>query len=212
MDEFYHQLRELNLSDDIFEKAAIAGIVSHLTGRDGDYVGLLRFLTYYGEKYVLPDAVKFLRQNSHLLEFNRVVDIGAGLGWLGRGIANGLNTSLPTLYVDKRQWAMIDVVADIEAKNGIKRVLDELKEGDLIVMSEVLHCLNDPEKVMKPFKKWPILAIEYDSVYAVYRSSYRKQIENFDCNLVDGIHDVFKGCSISSQPTEPYMMWLILPQ
>ncbi len=37
----------------------------------------MRFLTYYGEKYVLPDAVKFLRQNSHLLEAYRIGESAA---------------------------------------------------------------------------------------------------------------------------------------
>ena len=51
MDEMYHLLRELNTSGDMVQQEAIAGIVSHLTTPKGDYTGLLRFLTYYAEKY-----------------------------------------------------------------------------------------------------------------------------------------------------------------
>lgn len=209
-DELYHNLRRLCVTEDMHQKEAVAGIVSHLTRPQGDYTGLLRFLSYYGETFLLPSIVEQLRSASKVLRFSRIVDLGAGFGWLGRGISNAFNL-MPAVFVDKRQWVLIDIVADIESKNGVKRVLDVLRDGDLIVMSELLHCLNDPEETLRPFTKWPILAVEYWPLDALLRASYNDQIKKFSCKPIGNIRDVFPSSKIHTHVMDPYTMWLVRP-
>jgi hypothetical protein len=192
VDELYHQLRHLYITNDITQKEAIMGLVSHLTQPSktlGDYVGLLRFLTWYGEQFLLERVYSAITISR--LRYERVVDIGAGFGWLGRGISN-LAGGLPNLFIDKRQWPLIDIIADIETQNGRKRVLDEMKPNDLIVMGELLHCLNDPVGVLRPFSKWPIVAVEYYPEYQpAYRQSYEAQIKEFGCTPIRDISGIF---------------------
>lgn len=211
LSELYHNLRELCVTGDVPQKEAIMGITAHLTQPQGDYVGLLRFLSYYGERYISEEVVKLLHYNKHLFEFSRIVELGAGFGWLGRGISNAYG-QMPVRFVDKRQWVFTDIVADIETKNGVKRVLDELKEGDLIVMSELIHCLDNQEETLRPFTKWPILVVEYWSTNPDYQESYDAQIKKFDCKPMLGIRDVFPRAKIVTGVVDPYVIWLVLPQ
>ena len=207
IDKLYHDLRELCVSDDIQQKEAILGITLHLTTH-GDYTELLRFLAYYGENYLLPRAVKFLEYNR--IKFTRVVEFGAGLGWLGRGISQAAN-NLPLVLVDKRQWTLIDIVADLESPEGRKRVLEQMQDGDLIVMSEFLHCLDSPRKVLAPFAKWPMLIIEYNSLSAAYMKSYNEQIAKFDCVPVESFRKIFPSSKVISIRYENHVILLALP-
>lgn len=209
LDELYHNLRELCITDDILQKEAVAGIISHLTEPRGNYVGLLRFLNYYGDQYILPHIFKLLQSCVQMPKFSRVVELGSGFGWLGRGISNTFN--VPPVFVDKRQWVFTDIVADIETKQGVKRVLDELREGDLIVLAELLHCIENPRKVLEPFRKWPMLVIEYWPENNSYRNSYNAQIAHLDCEPIKGIRDVFPGSKIIPNMMDTHGIWLILP-
>jgi len=210
LDFLYHDLRKLCVTNDITQKEAVGGIVSHLTKPSGDYNGLLRFLDYYGEKYVLPTAVDILHLHNSAAQFSRIVELGSGLGWLGRGLSGEFD--VPTLFCDKRQWMFTDVVADIESKNGIKRVLDELEDGDLIVMSELIHCIDDPHKVFEPFTRWPILVIEYNPKDKEFKRSYDAQIEKFNCEPFSSIEDVFPDSGIIESSTDTHGIWLVLPK
>lgn len=209
IDALYHELRLLCVTDDSIQKEAMAGIASHLTNPQGDYPGLLRFLSYYGGSYTLPPVIEHLRSAARTFVFSRVVELGAGFGWLGRGISRAFDT--PAVFCDKRQWTLIDVVADIETKNGIKRVLDELREGDLIVMSELIHCLENPRKTLRPFTRWPMLVVEYMPSNSAYLNSYNAQVAKFGCKPVSDIRDVFPDGKVITALADPYKMWLILP-
>ncbi len=208
LDIYYHNLRELCVTDDIEQKEAILGITNHLTTTGGDYNGLLKFLAYYGENYLLPHAVAILEESG--IPFSRVVDFGSGLGWLGRGIAHAAG-DLPTLFVDKRQWVFTDIIADLESKNGRDRVLEEMKEGDLIVMCELLHCLDSPEKVLRPFTEWPMLVIEYHPWNSDFLRSYSKQIAKFDCAPIGDLKSIFPESMTRSYPLEPYKLMVVEP-
>jgi hypothetical protein len=210
IDELYHQLRELCVTDDIPAKEAISGLVSHLTRSDGDYPGLLKFLDYYGTLYVLPYVMVALKSTPTLLSASRVVEFGAGTGWLGRGIALRLGGK-PTLFVDKRQYTLIDVVADLESKNGVKRVLDEMQPGDLIVMSEFLHCLEEPRKVMEQFTRWPMVVVEYMPYNHSYGKSWSLQLEKFGPSPIASIREVFPRSLISSYSTDTHGIWVVQP-
>ncbi len=207
-DELYHNLRLLNLTDDITQKEAILGITTHLTVPGGDYNGLLKYLAWYGEEFLLPTASGLL--DYHTVSFSRVVDFGAGLGWLGRGIALR-HENIPTLFIDKRQWVLTDIIADLETTNGRERVLDAMQPSDIIVMSELLHCLDNPMKVLKPFEKWPMLVVEYRSWNVNYMKSYTDQIAKFDCTPIGAFVDIFPGRKIHSKTYGPYVIALIQP-
>ncbi len=214
LDELYHQLRELSVTDDIQQKEAIKGITDHLTTltSKGDYTGLLRFLYYYGERYILPKAVQVMRMS--MLEPSRIVELGSGFGWLGRGLSIALNNT-PVLFVDKRQWPLTDIVADLESTNGQKRVLDELKDGDLLVMSEFIHCLGNPVEVMRKFKRWPALVIEYDAAYQPMQGSYSNQIKRYGADPLGVDHctldKVFSSHSRKTYPADPYTISIFKP-
>ena len=213
IDELYHQLRVLYLEDDVEQKEAIRGIVSHLTNPDssqGDYTGLLKFSSWYGTTFLLPKVRKII--DSNLIKADRIVELGAGLSWLGRGLGSAYN--VPTLFIDKRQWVFTDIVADIESTNGVKRVLDELKPGDLIVMSELLHCLDRPEKVMERFKHWPMIVIEYlpSSIGPQdYAESYKRQISCFGCKPVESLRKIFHWQNIIEYNVFPYTIAYVRP-
>jgi len=198
----------LNLTNDVQQKEAIRGITSHLTDPGGDYNGLLKYLAWYGESFLLPEVLDVLHQSK--AKFSRVVAFGAGLGWLGRGIANG-HGGLPALFVDKRQWVLTDIIADLETTNGRQRVLDALQPGDIIVMSELLHCLDNPEKMLKLFEKWPMLVVEYSAWSARYMQSYNQQVAKFGCIPVSSLGRIFPGRRISSRAVEPYKIAFIYP-
>lgn len=208
IDELYHNLRELCVTEDIQQKEAVLGITTHLTIPGGDYNGLLKFLAYYGENYLLPHAIKILESNR--VQFTRIVEFGAGLGWLGRGLSNAAK-GIPVVFVDKRQYVFTDLVADLETIQGSKGVLEQMRDGDLIVMSELLHCLDDPEKVLRPFTKWPMLVIEYWPWSSRYKLSYDEQIAKFDCAPIKDFRSVFPGSRITSSPLEPHAFLLVQP-
>lgn len=209
IDELYHQLRELCVTDNIPAKEAMFGLVSHLTRSDGDYPGLLRFLDYYGTLYVLPHVMVAL-ESVPALTACRIVEFGAGTGWLGRGIARRLG-GRPTLFVDKRQYTLIDVVADLESKNGAKRVLDEMEPDDLIVMSDFIHCLEVPRKVLEPFAKWPMVVVEYMPNNTRYGRSWAEQLEKFGHDPIASIREVFPRALIVNYSTDTHGIWTIRP-
>jgi len=210
-DQLYHQLRAICADGNVAEKAAIGGLASHLTSPNGDYRGLLIFLTYYGERFLTAKISEVIK--SAELEFDRIVDLGCGFGWLGRMLAINLGDP-PTLFIDKRQWVLVDVVADIESKNGILRVMDELHPKDLIVMGELLHCLRDPEKVLKPImSRWPCVIVEYSpDEGSEYADSYNRQIATFGCksvNMVEFLDAV--GVTYTVVDTPPHIIVVTRP-
>ena len=208
LDELYHNLRELCVTEDTQQKEAVLGITAHLTNPGGDYIGLLRFLSYYGENYILPRVLSALR--SARIHMERVVEFGAGFGWLGRGISNA-NNGMPVVFIDKRQYVFTDIVADLETVQGRDRVLEQMKDGDLMVMSEFLHCVDNPEKVLRPFAKWPMLVVEYSSLSSFYMKSYNEQIKRYDCILVPDFRKVFPGRKLSRYDADPYAILIAEP-
>jgi hypothetical protein len=216
IDELYHSLRLLYLSNDEEQKQAILGIVSHLSkpySLGGDYAGLLQFLSWYGNMFLVDRVCDIIRESR--LKFTRVVELGAGLGWLGRALALEFCDS-NALFVDKRQYALIDVVADLESKNGMKRVLDEMKAGDLVVMSELLHCLDNPAGVIRSFSSYPVLAIEYSPKDEIpealsYKKSYNEQISGLGCEPILEFEKIFSKFRRREYSLFPYTVVVAEP-
>lgn len=189
INELYHQLRLLCVQGGQAEKDAIMGLTSHLTRPQGDYQGLVSFLSYYGTTYLLERVYQAVSVCS--INYTRIVELGSGLGWLGTGLAS-MAGGIPVVLVDKRPWyGITNVLADIELKADREEVLWALRAGDLIVMSELLHCLDDPIETLKPFLlNHPCVIVEYcPGEGSKYTESYRAQVLKFGCSLVD-MHEV----------------------
>jgi hypothetical protein len=190
IDELYHLLRVA--SNDIDrphvpdlasgltpreEGSRIMGLTRHLLGGGGDYPALVEFLAMYGERFLIEPISNYVK----LWEFhpNRIVELGAGLGWLARGMASRLGADL-ILTVDKRRWTMTDVVLDLETEHDVDKLLATLKKDDLIVMCDFLHCIDNPEDFLKKLDKWKLVVVEYcPQVSKDYANSYREQLSRF---------------------------------
>jgi len=174
-DQLYHLLRTASNSSDKEELEAIVGITDHLIEHrnEGCYGGLLDYLTYYGNRFLLDKTCRIVE--SQALDFSRIVDFGAGFGWLGEGMSKYFK--VPFLQIDKRRWSGNTMVADFETPEGIESVLSVLKPDDLIVMSDFLHCLDNPDKIIAKFTAWNLVVLEYVPFSLDYMDSYKTQLE-----------------------------------
>lgn len=184
IDQLYHLLRcafnegEERQSSEVTD--AIYGLAGHLlAGRD--YLRLIQYSRYYGERFLLQPAHRAVVEHGWLPD--RVVEFGAGLGWLSRGLASMLRIS-DVLTVDKRPWMATDIVTDLETDEGLARVLAQMRDKDLVVMSDFLHCVEKPETILSAFSKYPIVIIEYMPTNAEWATSYTLQIERYGGNPI----------------------------
>lgn len=219
IDELYHLLRvtsnivqgkPVNLKTGLTpaeEVSVLYGLCRHLLA-GGDYNALIKFSAYYGERFLLEPTYRAIQRQNW--SPTRVVDFGSGLGWLGRGLAANLGL-LPTLFVDKRPWTLVDVVADLETEEGRTRVFSMMKDGDLIVMSDFLHCLDNPKEVMEPFSRWPVAALEYCPTRVDYRDSYSTQVSRYGAKPVssEALQDIFPSRRIDAEDLDPYILLLV---
>ncbi len=191
VDELYHLLRVVSNQaiDPVSAETGltgheivdvIAGMTRHLLA-GGDYPALIKFCMYYGRRFLLTPTGDAIDGTSW--QFHRVVELGAGTGWLGRGIAARFDY-IPCLFVDKRQWALIDLIADLETEVGRQSVLATLKDNDLLVMSDFLHCVEDPKEILTYFSKWNIAILEYMPTNESWASSYEKQLARYGGNPI----------------------------
>lgn len=217
VDELYHLLRvvsntkgtgaagmEWSVQEEI---DTIFGIARHLLA-GGDYLALVKFCAYYGDKFMLTRVCDELVRAGW--KPSRIVELGAGLGWLGRGVATRFGL-IPCLYVDKRPWTLIDVVADLETKQGLDNVLSRMKDGDLIVMSELLHCLDDPKGIMSHFSKWPMAILEYCPTSIEYARSFSTQIKRCGATPIepDDFAGVFPDRKVDVIDLDPHILLLV---
>lgn len=214
LDELYHLLRVATntgyaqQSTEITD--AICGLAGHLlAGRD--YLRLIQYSRYYGEKYLLDPTYEAIRARGW--QPKRFVDLGAGLGWLGRGLAVRFKIA-EVLTIDKRPWVTIDVVADLELGSGLRIVNEQLKEGDILVMSDLLHCVENPEGILKAFAGYSMAILEYMPADKAYAASYRKQIKRYGGNPLQAGELIVEILSRLGRKTDvidldPYVLILI---
>ncbi len=180
LDHLYHLLRVVSNEGSAEEQEIIFGMTKHLLN-GGDYPKLLSFLEYYGTSYIVPPLVEdihtFFRER-----FSRIVDIGAGTGWLARAISNA--TGIQSLTVDNRKWDGINLVLDVEKADDRDKLKAVLRPSDLLIMSEFLHCTENPEEILDDIKAWSTVVIEFDSQDIPQESSYLVQIRRFGCSPV----------------------------
>lgn len=220
IDEFYHILRcisntcmdapPVDITTGLTSRETIDvcyGLCRHLLA-GGDYNALIKFSQYYGQRFLVGHAYDALKESGW--KFSRIVEFGAGTGWLGRSLA-GKCGCLPCLFIDKRPWALIDIVANLETEEGRNTVLAQLKKDDIIVMSDFLHCLDDPEEVMEPFSRWRTLVLEYYPTTSSYMESYFTQISRYGARSLtpDDLIGPFKGREVNIVEANPYIVLLI---
>ena len=176
LDQLYHLLRVVSNDAADGKNAepadAVFGLCKHLLC-GGDYLSLIQYSAFYGRQFLIEPVYGALKWAGWHPE--RIVEFGAGLGWLGRGLSVKFGL-LPALFVDKRHWSLIDVVADLETDEGVDKVLNVMKDGDLIVMSDFLHCVEEPLAILEAFSKWNTVAIELMPESREQRDSWSSQL------------------------------------
>jgi len=179
IDQVYHSLRVANTELPIDAVEALGRIAHHLLSKDGDYPALLDFLSYYGTKYLSADILSAVACSR--IQFERVVELGCGSGWTSNVIST--RYGVPRLKTDNRQWSKDIVVIDLENVNGITHFKEMLVPNDLIVLSDVIHCLNLPtrSKLLYELIDYDVLVLEYLPERTTYTKSYSKQIRSKGC-------------------------------
>lgn len=207
LDRLYHLLRVASNSQLREETHTILGLGRHLLA-GGDYLSLIQYSAYYGGHLLVKPTVEAIQKAGW--SPNRIVEFGAGLGWLGRGLAAGLGM-LPTLFVDKRPWTLIDAFADLEGEQGRQRVLSMMARGDLIVMADFLHCVSKPEEILEAFADWPMAILEYCPTDVDYADSYREQLTRYGANPMpaEAYEEMFPGRVMDAVDLDPYVLLLV---
>lgn len=213
IDELYHLLREVSNTGSDQQSTeitdAIRGLAGHLLA-ERDYLRLIQYSRYYGEKFLLQPTYEAIIEKGWGPK--RFVDLGAGLGWLGRGLAVKFRIA-DVLTVDKRPWGATDVLADLELGSGLKKVDDRLRPGDIIVMSDLLHCVENPEGILGAFSGYPIAALEYMPVNQDYAFSYKKQVARYGGNPIEpaALTGILAGLGRETdiKDLDPYVLILI---
>ncbi|GAI25447.1 unnamed protein product, partial [marine sediment metagenome] len=105
------------------------------------------------------------------------------------------------------------LVADLETDQGMAKVLSAMKDGDLIVAADLLHCLDDPKDVMLHFSKWPMAILEYCPANKKYAGSYSTQIERYGATPIapESFMDMFPGRKVDIVDMDPYILLLVEP-
>lgn len=231
IDELYHLLRVAHGSDKE-TRDSIIGLAYHIL-RKPDYVSLALYLDFYGSRYLLPEVQKFLGACGST-SASKIFDLGAGTGWVGASLARHYGTH--AVLVDKRSLVLLkysdegneSLHVDLEAQDSVnyKHLLDIITGDDLVVMVDLLHCIDKPSELLEQLKdKAPILILEYVAhEHADWRKSYSSQLVDygahaFDGNqilsMVEGIYkEVAHGPHTNTKPSthvkyqlvEPYIM------
>ncbi len=219
IDELYHLLRVVSNGDMSTEEFAktgrpqpevnriFQGLSRHLLA-GSDYDALIQFLDYYGSRFLVKPACEAIAKTDWTPD--RIVEFGAGLGWFGRGVGAWFGLTR-CLFVDKRDWALIDVVADLETERGINEVLSLMRDGDLIVMSDLLHCLDDPKGIMSHFSKWPMAILEHCPITGEYADSYNLQIKRYGATPIDpeAFEDMFPDRTVDIVDIDSHILLLV---
>ncbi len=214
LDELYHLLREVSnegsrtYPTDITD--AIYGLAGHLFAGT-DYLRLIQYCKFYGEKFLLQPTYEAIQERGW--QPSRIVEFGAGLGWLCRGLAVKFKTA-DVITVDKRPWVGTDILTDLETPAGRDQVKLLLKDGDIIVMSDFLHCVESPLDILKAFPECPMAILEYLPVNRAYAESYRTQLRRYGGNPIQSVElisDMLGGLGRKAdvRDLEPYILMLI---
>lgn len=206
-DAFYHVLRKVSVSKDLDEQVAATALTAHLTSRGGNYAALLDFLAFYGTRFIAPRVKEQLRSFDTGFRPRRIVEIGAGIGWLGRELGEFYEAEV--LLIDKRPWTPDTVVIDVEAINGMDTLLKVLNEGDLVVCCELIHCLEESKQIelLRKLTTFPTLIVEYDFGHE-YSESYLEQISSLGASRF-AHSNIAAQNPVFTRKIPPYVMYVM---
>lgn len=213
LDDLYYLLREVSNEGNRQQSTeitdAVYGLAGHLlAGRD--YLRLIQYSRYYGEKFLLQPTYEAILEKDW--KPTRFADLGAGLGWLSRGLASKFRVK-DVLTVDKRPWMAIDILADLELGSGLLKVGEQLKDGDVIVASDFLHCIDNPEGILKAFPEYPMAILEYMPTNKLWATNYREQIKRYGGDPIEpaALTGMLAGTHRKTdvKDLEPYILILI---
>ena len=90
-------------------------------------------------------------------------------------------------------------------------MLSAMKDGDLIVAADLLHCLDDPKKIMSHFSKWPMAILEYAPTNEEYAGSYSTQIKRYGADPIEpeSFEDMFPDRNVEIVDLDPYILMLV---
>jgi len=188
----------------------IYGLCRHLLA-GGDYLALVKYSQFYGESYLVEPTFNAIKEYGW--QPKRIVELGAGLGWLARGLSAKFGM-MPYLLVDKRPWPLIGLVADLETEEGKGLILNALQEDDLIVACDLIHCLDEPNDIMDDFSSWRTVVLEYYPVDLAHRGSYSMQIHRYGAWPILSLsllEEVFSGRVVTTTNIAPYVLMLVDP-
>jgi len=164
------------------EASRLLGLARHLLG-GGDYLALIQYSAMYGEKFLIKPAIDLITKEG--LKPTRVIDIGAGLGWLGRGLTlklmQGCISEPDLVTVDKRNWSMITERLDIEDKDDRDYLIHTYPPdgSTLVTMCEFLHCTDNQKEIVDAFYDYDLLVIEYVGFDEDSFTSYQEQLRRY---------------------------------
>jgi len=206
IDQVYHSLRVANTELSIDAVEALGQMARHLLSKDGDYPALLNFLTYYGNRYILDDVVGAIKG----LRFDRIVELGAGTGWLSSGL--GKEYGVDTIQTDSRKWPGIEWVVDVETTDGLAILTRNLKSTDLVIMCDVIHCINVEKRLdlMDCLSNNDAVILEYLPERISFMRSYSKQIRAKGCAPVnrDDMLSIRQGRQVSITHTPSHEIYI----
>ncbi len=231
MDTLYHLLRQISNSDDEELKMSVNGIVTHLF-EGPSYKSLVGYSQFYGRRYLIPKVLHAIKTDPSLGlnqpgRFDRIVDIGCGLGWLGRGLSGHFNAQV--LFIDKRDHISLQTMkewrelhfsfevryTDLEIEMGLGFLKSCLKDKDLVVMCDFLHCIDDPSSLLKLLAPWPMIILEYCSPKNYpWLCSFQKQLKRYGATayhmgqLVTIVHNA-TGIEPKYVALDPYLMLVV---
>lgn len=186
----YHLLRSVSNEENPKQSEAVLGLANHLL-EEGSYEGLLAFLEFHGTNPNLILAVAALLSKH---KPQRLVDIGAGTGWLSRALTQLMGLEKP-LCVDKRPWLGVSLLLDLENPENYLKLESKLSPGDCILACNFLHCIENPREFTVHFSSWPMVVIEYWPTIKSHQVSYLRQLYRYGATFPLGVTAVGIGVS-----------------
>ncbi len=212
LDELYHLLRRASNDNTAVEyngqQSRIYGLARHLLA-GGDYLALIQYSAWYGEKYLV--GLVFAEMVNELIYPERIIDVGAGLGWLGRGLTSRYKIE-HYVTVDKRPWGATTHMLDIENSEDRKYLKKEYPpdKGNVIVMADFLHCTDNPREIIGDFADYPMVILEYSGCNEEHFQSYQEQLRRYSA-LVPQLDDypyMFSSVDFVCRSLPPYLLFI----
>lgn len=202
VDQLHILLRRL-ATEPVEIRRPIVALVHNLLIRN-DYRSLLTFSQWYGETFLLPEVIKLLN-----IKPKRIVELGAGMGWLGKGLAE--HFGVPYVPVDRRAFIPDVVLANLETDEGIDTLIETLEEGDFVVMADLLHCLESGRIPMlaEALYDHSVLILEYTTKGEAGEAfTHHAKTRGCDFDYVYHIPAFLRDKEVKEADLYPYHVWL----